>query len=147
MPSVSSLPVPFYAYSTPRKHLKIAAYAKNQSNWSARRHSWQQLTMQAAAAEAASSTTQGTTVRVIFQQAGTAIDVPPGTNLYDAALQAGVDTITVGCCQGNCGVCEVEVVKRGPGSDGVPAVVRSCVVSVPPGYESLEVNELVDDIW
>lgn len=66
-----------------------------------------------------------------------------------AAVQAGVDTITLGCCAGNCGMCEVEVRKYEAGADGdaVAVVVRSCITGVPPGYERVEVEELLDDAW
>lgn len=96
----------------------------------------------------ASATTEQATVSVSFTAANVTVTASPGTNIYELAQQSGVDTITVGCCSGNCGVCEVEVRKFEEGSDEtVPVVVRSCITPVPPGYARLEVNELLDDIW
>lgn len=79
-----------------------------------------------------------------------------GELIADVAHRSGFD-ITLGCCTGNCGICEVEVRKfeefeSENGNDGLgdaPAamVVRSCVTPLPPGYSRIEVTELVDDIW
>jgi hypothetical protein len=66
------------------------------------------------------------------------------------AERAGIDTIQIGCATGNCGVCEVEVRKMGPGEsaeDAAAIVVRSCVTPLPPGYAMVEINEMLDDVW
>ena len=65
------------------------------------------------------------------------------------AVAAGVD-LTVGCCTGSCGICEVEVRKLQAGearADAAPAVVRTCIAGVPPGYARLEIDMLDDQIW
>lgn len=50
-----------------------------------------------------------------------------------------------------CGVQQVEVRKHqkdGGSSDGdAPAVVRACIMRVPPGYDRIEVSQLSDSIW
>jgi len=76
------------------------------------------------------------------------VNAAPGDNIYELAQRSGIDTITVGCCTGNCGVCEVEVRKFANGSeDTVPIVVRSCITALPPGYPTIEISELIDDVW
>lgn len=75
----------------------------------------------------------------------------PGELLYDVAHRAGVD-ITLGCCTGNCGVCEVEVKKFDctdgvSAEDGAPIVVRSCVTPVPSLYRRIQIEQLSDAIW
>lgn len=50
------------------------------------------------------------TVEVCFTSAGVTVHAQPGTNIYEVAEQAGIDTITLGCCSGNCGICEVSPV-------------------------------------
>lgn len=78
----------------------------------------------------------------------------PGAPLLDAANEAAalVDCdIVVGCCSGSCGVCEVELARRGAadgGPDGAPAVVRACITAVPAGYATVEVSPMPDDaVW
>lgn len=77
----------------------------------------------------------------------------PGQPLLDAANAAAAaagdpDCIVVGCCSGSCGVCEVELVRRGAvdgGPDGATTVVRSCITAVPAGYAQVDVSMLPDD--
>jgi hypothetical protein len=95
------------------------------------------------------------TIQVHFQSANITVAAKAGDNIYDLAEKNGIDTITVGCCSGNCGVCEVEVRKySGLGesggttdNDAASIVVRSCVTPLPPGYGRIEINELIDDVW
>lgn len=74
----------------------------------------------------------------------------PGQIIADIAHKNHFE-IDLGCCTGNCGVCEVEVRKYetlDEMQDEPPSiVVRSCVTPLPPGYSKIEVSELVDDIW
>jgi ferredoxin len=78
--------------------------------------------------------------------------VAPGTPLLDAADAAaaplGLD-VPVGCCTGSCGICEVEVGRRGAtdgvSPDGATAVVRACVTAVPAGYASVDLSFVPDD--
>lgn len=42
---------------------------------------------------------------------------------------------------------EVRKVKQGGGSDAAPAVIRSCIARVPPGYERIEISQMSDSIW
>ena len=45
---------------------------------------------------------------------------------------------------------QVEVRKFGGANaeaDGAPAVVRACIAAVPPGYSSIEIALLGDQIW
>ena len=87
-------------------------------------------------------------VSVHFTCADVVVTAPPGTNIYELAQQSGLDTITVGCCSGNCGICEVEVRKYSEGSeDTTPVVVRSCITPLPPGYPRVEICEMLDDVW
>ena len=59
----------------------------------------------------------------------------------------------MGCHQGNCGICEVEIIKqRRAGEeeyekDPSEIVVRSCVAAVPRGWDRIEVSFMEDDIW
>ncbi|KAH7615926.1 hypothetical protein NADE_000763 [Nannochloris sp. 'desiccata'] len=93
------------------------------------------------------------TIQVHFQSANVTVAAKAGDNIYDLAEKNGIDTITVGCCSGNCGVCEVEVRKYHEGEsaettdDAAAIVIRSCVTPLPPGYARIEINELIDDIW
>ena len=52
----------------------------------------------------------------------------PGLMLAQVAEDAGVP-ISVGCGEGQCGACEVEIKKEGGAGDAF--VVRSCVTPVP----------------
>lgn len=76
------------------------------------------------------------------------VQAQPGQNIWELANEAGA-YITLGCSQGSCGVCEVEVWKYSSGSSTPSTgVVRACIAGVPPGYERLEVREVPeDDIW
>ncbi|KAL4854814.1 hypothetical protein ACK3TF_004511 [Chlorella vulgaris] len=76
------------------------------------------------------------------------VDALPGQNLWEVAKEAGAD-ITLGCSQGSCGICEVEVHKYSSGSaQPSVGVVRACIAGVPPGYSRLEVRDVPDDdIW
>ncbi|KAL4424714.1 hypothetical protein ABPG77_000057 [Micractinium sp. CCAP 211/92] len=98
---------------------------------------------QAAAADRAA-------VPVTFLVGGDEITVQaqPGQNIWELSNEAGA-YITLGCSQGSCGVCEVEVWKYSSGSSTASTgVVRACIAGVPPGYERLEVREVPeDDIW
>lgn len=91
------------------------------------------------------------TCEVHFVAANVTVTARPGQNIYDLADKCGIDTITVGCCTGNCGVCEVEVKKyndeRMSDSNAMGIVVRSCVTPLPPGYSYITINELIDDVW
>ncbi|CAL8466036.1 g5572 [Coccomyxa elongata] len=74
----------------------------------------------------------------------------PREPLIQVAERAGVH-IETGCNTGSCGICEVEVRKVQAGgvlsSIEAPAVVRACIVKIPPGYERVEVCQLSDSIW
>jgi ferredoxin len=99
------------------------------------------------------------TIQVHFQSADVTVTARPGDNIYDLAEKNGIDTITVGCCSGNCGVCEVEVRKyndreqspasasSGDDNAATAIVIRSCITPLPPGYTRVEINELIDDVW
>nr|AWK24091.1 chloroplast ferredoxin-7 [Chlamydomonas sp. UWO 241] len=75
-----------------------------------------------------------------------------GEDLLGVAQRAGV-ALTLGCCSGSCGVCEVEVTvytdgERERADDGNTSVVRTCIGRVPPGCVSAIVRDLPgDDIW
>lgn len=95
---------------------------------------------------------QSASVLVRFKSANVSVHAKPGQNIYELADENGIDTIALGCCSGNCGICEVEVIKfldedLGEVGDAVPIMVRSCVTSIPPGYKIIEINELIDDVW
>jgi len=102
---------------------------------------------------AANTSDETATIQVHFQSANVTVAAKAGDNIYDLAEKNGVDTITVGCCSGNCGVCEVEVRKYSEGEspeateDAAAIVIRSCVTPLPPGYSRIEINELIDDVW
>jgi ferredoxin len=104
-------------------------------------------------ASAASTLDETATIQVHFQSANVTVAAKAGDNIYDLAEKNGIDTITVGCCSGNCGVCEVEVRKYSEGEsaeatdDSAAIVIRSCVTPLPPGYARIEINELIDDVW
>jgi ferredoxin len=94
--------------------------------------------------------TQDVQVLVHFKSANVSVLSKPGQNIYELASENGIDTITLGCCSGNCGICEVEVLKLNGESNSdaaIPIVVRSCITPIPPGYKVIEINELVDDVW
>jgi len=78
----------------------------------------------------------------------------PGTMLYEVAERNGVEGISIGCSQGSCGICEVEVKKFSrdaeEAEEDIPGiVVRSCVTPVPRGdYRRIQVSEMLEDpIW
>lgn len=89
---------------------------------------------------------------VHFKAAGISVVTTPGQGprqtIAEVAHGCGVD-IVLGCGSGSCGVCEVEVSKLAGGQDvdPSPAVVRSCVAGIPPGYARIEVQEVADAIW
>jgi ferredoxin len=91
------------------------------------------------------------TCEVHFVAANVTVTACAGQIIYDVADKCGIETITVGCCSGSCGVCEVEVKKysreRSSDSTAPGIVVRSCVTPLPPGYPYIQINELVDDVW
>ena len=69
------------------------------------------------------------TIVVHFQSANITVNGKPGDNIFDLAERNGVETITAGCCSGNCGICEVEVRKyedddADASDDAAVAVVR-----------------------
>jgi ferredoxin len=101
--------------------------------------------------QAAINSDEAETIQVHFKSANVTVTARPGDNIYyDLAEKNGIDTITVGCCSGNCGVCEVEVRKYNAGEsvdDAAAIVVRSCITPLPPGYSRIEINELIDDVW
>lgn len=106
------------------------------------------------AREGADEIEQDAPVLVHFKGANVSVHSKPGQNIYELASENGIDTITLGCCSGNCGICEVEVLKLNDesfsdvgGDAPIPIVVRSCVTPIPPGYKVIEINELVDDVW
>lgn len=91
---------------------------------------------------------------VYFVDSDVIAHAAPGTMLYEVAEQNGVEGISIGCGQGSCGICEVEVKKfsRNVEEDEteVPGiVVRSCVTPVPRGdYRRIQVSEMLEDpIW
>ncbi|PRW20476.1 (2Fe-2S)-binding [Chlorella sorokiniana] len=99
---------------------------------------------------AAAAAAEKAAVPVTFSIGGSevTVDAQPGQNIWEVAKDAGVD-ITLGCSQGSCGVCEVEVWKYSSGdSSGSNGVARACIAGIPPGYQRLEIREMaVDDFW
>eukprot|EP00890_Picochlorum_soloecismus_P002270 jgi/Picsp_1/3043/NSC_01265-R1_ferredoxin [Chlamydomonas reinhardtii] len=98
--------------------------------------------------------TEDDLMAVYFVDADVIAYAAPGTMLYEVAERNGVGGISVGCGQGSCGICEVEVKKfaRDVEEDEgqVPGiVVRSCVTPVPRGdYRRIQVSEMLEDpIW
>lgn len=96
---------------------------------------------------------QRAAVPVTFMMGGDEITVEaqPGQNLWEVANAAGAH-ITLGCSQGSCGICEIEVWRYGGSgsSSTVPStgIVRACIAGVPSGFTRLEVREVPDDvIW
>jgi len=95
-----------------------------------------------------------------FGDVSLSIYAQPGEILCDIAERCGVD-IPVGCCTGNCGVCEVEIRKyldtsssvdgssHPSSSQGASIVVRACVTPIPSREVAtrIEVEELTDAIW
>ena len=54
------------------------------------------------------------------------------------------------CIDSSQSMTQVEVRKFGGANaeaDGAPAVVRACITAVPPGYSSIEIALLGDQIW
>ena len=109
------------------------------------------------------STTSTTDTAVLVSFAPSFGDVSiyaqPGEILCDIAERCGV-YIPVGCCTGNCGVCEVEIRKyldtsssvdgsSHPSSQGASIVVKSCITPIPSRKVAtrIEVEELTDVIW
>ena len=107
-----------------------------------------------AAEEKGTSIVDDDLMTVYFVDSDVIANAAPGTMLYEVAEQNGVEGISIGCGQGSCGICEVEVKKfsRDVGEDEteVPGiVVRSCVTPVPRGdYRRIQVSEMLEDpIW
>mmetsp|Transcript_17849 Transcript_17849/g.49901 ORF Transcript_17849/g.49901 Transcript_17849/m.49901 type:complete len:142 (-) Transcript_17849:433-858(-) len=100
---------------------------------------------------------QGKTI-VHFTEEGVTVEACSGDPFTQVAEAAGVD-IPLGCNQGNCGVCEVEVEKFStvPGPDGSSggkdlkgsgrSVIRSCIAKIPPGYARVDITQMTDQIW
>ena len=67
-------------------------------------------------------------LRITFLPGQIVTKATPGLMLAQVAEDAGVP-ISVGCGEGQCGACEVEIKKEGDAGDAF--VVRSCVTPVP----------------
>lgn len=78
-------------------------------------------------------------LRIRFQPSNIETVATPGLMLAQVAEDAGVP-ISVGCGEGQCGACEVEIRKGGGLEDGF--VVRSCVTPVPRAELVAEGGEL-----
>lgn len=87
-------------------------------------------------------------VTIYFKTQDVTTTARPGDNLADVAIAAGVD-VSLGCNQGNCGVCELNFTKFSGEPGAVPSslVVRSCITAIPRGYPRLEIDDMVDEIW
>ena len=67
-------------------------------------------------------------LRITFFPSQTVTEATPGLMLAQVAEDAGVP-VNVGCGEGQCGACEMEIKKEGGAGDAF--VVRSCVTPVP----------------
>lgn len=70
----------------------------------------------------------GSALLIRFQPSNVEAVATPGLMLAQVAEDAGVP-VSVGCGEGQCGACEVEIRKDGGSGDGF--VVRSCITPVP----------------
>lgn len=76
----------------------------------------------------------------------------PSCPTSQVASRCGVE-IPTGCLSGSCGICEVEFRKyqtgavNGGSSGSTPAaaaVIRACIAKLPPGYDRIEITEMMD---
>ncbi|MDX2097968.1 MAG: 2Fe-2S iron-sulfur cluster-binding protein [Leptolyngbyaceae cyanobacterium bins.59] len=77
-------------------------------------------------------------VQIRFLPDDVFVTAEPGEPLLTVAQRAGI-SIPTGCLMGSCYACEVDIEEIGE--------VRSCITSVPPGYEQLTVNLFSDPTW
>lgn len=89
-----------------------------------------------------SSTSAAAEVTVHFKMHDVRVQAAPGESLLEVSSRANFG-IPTGCLTGSCGTCEVELKKRGSGSQ----VVRACMTSIPNDCKFIEIDELVDAVW